>query len=140
MSILLVINIVFDVILDMINRKEQSRRGEKLINNLLKKSVWVNKIKEKGLPYEIIWNNVLIDVKTTSNLIGNWFSFYDNSPDPESNVILVLVAFWNKRIKIWIDDGKSGKYTISKKITSDYIKQKNFEKEFSNFITSKVST
>lgn len=70
-----------------------ARKGEELVANLLPESNWVNRERESYLPYDIIWKDTKIDVKTTfqySPGCTNAHAF--RAPTRREDITIVMVA------------------------------------------------
>jgi hypothetical protein len=101
-----------------INTKAISRKGELLVFGILPKAEWLNIDKESFEHYDIIWEDIKIDVKTTMQPVASStkaFQFYDFSSKKGSDVILVLVAIYGGKEMFWIESSKTGKLVFYKK-------------------------
>lgn len=106
-----------------------ARKGEHLVFSLLPEANWINGERELRKPYEIIWKGIKIDVKATENVIDNHFTFYDNSPDSETNVIFVFVAFWDNKQRFWVEKGNTNKRSHTRSLSRESISEENLPSE-----------
>lgn len=85
--------------------------GELLVNQALSGSKWLNMDSESKQNYDIDWNGILIDVKTTNRYCPSSrhaFEFYDSSsPKPENTkIIFVFVAITDGKNLCWVQKPK----------------------------------
>ena len=84
------------------NTQNIARRGEEIVHKLLRNSIWLNEKGESNAPFDINWENVKINVKTTEKYRdenGGTCSF--STHNPNNDVILVFVALIKDKEFFW---------------------------------------
>lgn len=84
--------------------------GEGIVHELLTGSEWVNEKQERHLPYDITWEGVNIDVKTSLIPVGGRRSFsFQTKISPRYNgVVLVFLALGENESFFWTDKCHKG--------------------------------
>lgn len=80
-------------------------RGEKFIHELLPGSDWVNEERERNLPYDVTWEGIKIDVKTSLIKTQNKrsFTFVIKLSPRYNGVVLVFLALGENESFFWVD-------------------------------------
>src|ERR1035437_8519759 len=105
------------------NNARTGFKGELLIHELLEGSIFPNQHKESRLPYDIEWQGIKIDVKTTAHTLKttkNGCSFTVNATKHHADIVLVFVALLDKNY-FWV---------------SKYAKKINPYKKLTNALTA----
>lgn len=79
--------------------------GEGIVHNLLPGSDWVNEEHERQLPYDVVWDGVKIDVKTTLMKEPRRLhhSFVVGVSPKHNGIVLVFVALGKNENFFWAD-------------------------------------
>ena len=81
--------------------------GEKIVRDLLPKSIWLNELWEKCQSWDLEWRGLKIDVKTTTNKSKRGKAFKFGSQILDKNVVYVFVGIDGLKNYFWISQGKS---------------------------------
>jgi len=118
-----------------------ARLGEQIIFDLLPNSTWKNPLKESGEYYDILWENIKINVKTSGFRLKNGFQVgISASQTGKRDVIYVIVGLEKEKKYFWV--------MLPPKVSSNYLKikdsiaikdlQKIIKKEAQNVTTQNV--
>lgn len=82
------------------------RKGESLIHSILPGSIWVNEERDAHLPYDVIWNNTKIDVKSTEIVRKAKTDYCTFSAYPRTHqgdrILYAYVAFLEGKKYFWV--------------------------------------
>jgi len=81
------------------------KRGERVVHELLQGSEWINKERERNLPYDVVWNGIQIDVKASlmKTRDTRHFNFIVRVGPRYNGVVLVFVALGEGENFFWTD-------------------------------------
>lgn len=85
-----------------ISPRELGRLGETIVTSLLPDSIDVNENGETHLPYDILWNNIKIDVKTRRSK-NEFIDCQVKANTLNQGVILVFLLIKDDRYYFWVD-------------------------------------
>lgn len=78
------------------------RKGEELIAEILPGAIDINKNKGMALPYDVLWNDLRIDVKTTLQTDNQTATFSIKPGQINTGILLVMVAITDERNYYWV--------------------------------------
>ena len=93
------------------NNQRIGFKAEMEVASILPGAVLVNEDKEQRKPYDLLWNDIQIDVKGTENVSGNRkksCTFTANLSNAHTGVIIVCIAMLDDKNYYWVERYRSG--------------------------------
>lgn len=101
------------------NKVAFGKVGEARVSKILPGSKHVNASKQSVLPYDILWNNIKIDVKHTENVADGVAVFAIKKGSIRHNgIIVVCTAIIDGEECFWVDQYRNGVVSARKKLAA----------------------
>lgn len=93
------------------NNQRIGFKAEMAVASILPGAVLLNEEKDQHQPYDLVWNDVKIDVKGTENVIGvhkRGCTFTANLSEAHTGVTIVFIAMLADKYYYWVEQYRNG--------------------------------
>lgn len=85
-----------------------ARKGEQLVKDLLPGANWINGEAESGENYDLFWNGIKINVKTSCQTVPSSKNAYQFSMNNSvgDNILILMVGLAHDEPYFWLETGE----------------------------------